>query len=82
MIGDILTEAYGYARSRRVIWVGSGALIFMVFMNWMVVTLPPAAGWEGQNAYEQVFGQVLGIVFASMAALWAGEFVNSYVRQE
>ncbi len=79
VIGDVLTEIYGYARARRVIWVGFGALLFMAFMSWVVVSLPPAAGWEGQAAYESVFGQVPRIVFASIVAFWAGEFVNSYV---
>lgn len=79
VIGDILTEVYGYARARRVIWVGFAALIFMAFMSWVVVALPPADSWSGQGAYEDVFGQVPRIVFASIAAFWAGEFVNSYV---
>ena len=48
-------------------------------MAWVVVALPPARGWTGQAAYEQVFGQVPRIVFASIIAFWAGEFVNSYV---
>lgn len=79
VIGDVLTEVYGYARARRCIWVGFSALLFMAFMSWVVVSLPPAAGWEGQAAYESVFGQVPRIVFASIAAFWAGEFVNSFV---
>jgi queuosine precursor transporter len=79
VIGDVLTEVYGYARARRVIWVGFVALLFMAFMSWVVVALPPASGWEGQAAYESVFGQVWRIVFASITAFWAGEFVNSYV---
>ena len=79
VIGDVLTEVYGYARARRCIWAGFGALMFMAFMAWMVVALPPAASWTGQAAYEAVFGQVPRIVFASMLAFWAGEFVNSYV---
>ena len=79
VIGDFLTEVYGYARARRVIWVGFAALLFMAFMSWIVVALPPAPGWEGQAAYESVFGQVWRIVFASITAFWAGEFVNSYV---
>jgi queuosine precursor transporter len=79
VIGDVLTEVYGYARARRVIWAGFAGLIFMAFMSWVVVSLPPAAGWEGQAAYEAVFGQVWRIVFASITAFWAGEFVNSYV---
>ena len=79
VIGDVLTEVYGYARARRCIWVGFSALLFMAFMSWVVVSLPPAAGWTGQAAYESVFGQVPRIVFASIIAFWAGEFVNSYV---
>ena len=79
VIGDVLTEVYGYARARRVIWAGFAALLFMAFMSWVVVALPPAPGWPGQAAYESVFGQVWRIVFASITALWAGEFINSYV---
>ena len=79
VIGDILTEVYGYARARRCIWAGFGALLFMAFMAWVVVELPPADNWEGQAAYEQVFGQVPRIVLASIIAFWAGEFVNAYV---
>ena len=79
VIGDILTEVYGYARARRVIWAGTAAVLFMAFMAWIVVALPPAPGWGNQAAYEAVFGQVPRIVLASVAAFWAGEFVNAYV---
>jgi uncharacterized integral membrane protein (TIGR00697 family) len=79
VLGDVLTEVYGYARARRCIWAGFAALLFMAFMAWVVVALPPAADWRGQDAYEQVFGQVPRIVFASIAAFWAGEFANSFV---
>jgi len=79
VLGDVLTEVYGYARARRCIWAGFCALLFMAFMAWVVVALPPAASWSVQAAYEQVFGQVPRIVFASIIAFWAGEFVNSYV---
>ena len=79
VIGDVLTEVYGYARARRVIWTGFVALGFMAFMAWAVVALPPAAGWDGQAAYEQVFGNTWRIVAASMIAFWAGEFANSLV---
>jgi hypothetical protein len=79
VIGDVLTEVYGYGRARRCIWAGFAALLFMAFMAWVVVALPPAADWRGQAAYEQIFGQVPRIVFASIAAFWAGEFANSYV---
>ena len=79
VLGDILTEVYGYARARRCIWAGFGAMLFMVFMSWVVVKLPPADGWTGQGAYESVFGQVPRIVLASICAFWAGEFANSLV---
>ncbi|HEX6740413.1 MAG TPA: queuosine precursor transporter [Sphingomicrobium sp.] len=79
VLGDVLTEVYGYARARRCIWAGFAALIFMAFMSWVVVALPPDPSWKGQAAYEAVFGQVPRIVFASIVAFWAGEFVNSFV---
>ena len=79
IIGDVLTEVYGYARARRVIWTGFAALLFMAFMAWAVVSLPAAEGWDGQAAYEQVFGNTWRIVAASMIAFWVGEFANSYV---
>jgi queuosine precursor transporter len=79
IIGDILTEIYGYARARRVIWTGFAALVFMAFMSWVVVSLPPAAGWEGQAAYESVFSNAWRIVAASMIAFWVGEFANSLI---
>ena len=79
VIGDVLTEVYGYARARRCIWAGFAGLLFMAMMSWVVVALPPHPGWNGQAAYESVFGQVPRIVFASICAFWAGEFVNSFV---
>jgi uncharacterized integral membrane protein (TIGR00697 family) len=79
IIGDVLTEVYGYARARRVIWAGFAALAFMAFMAFVVVSLPPAKGWPGQPAYEFVFGNSWRIVAASMIAFWAGEFANSFV---
>ncbi|WNO52974.1 queuosine precursor transporter [Stakelama saccharophila] len=79
VLGDVLTEVYGYARARRVIWAGFGAVVFMAVMAWIVVALPPAPGWTNQTAYEAVFGQVPRIVAASICAFWAGEFVNSFV---
>ena len=79
VIGDILTEVYGYANARRCIWAGFVAMLFMVVMSWVVVALPPDAGWTGQAAYESVFGQVPRIVLASVCAFWAGEFANSFV---
>ena len=78
VFGDILTEVYGYARARRVIWSGLTALIFASIMATVVVKLPPAAGWSGQPAYESIFGQTPRIVLASITAFFCGEFVNSY----
>ena len=79
VLGDIMTEVYGYARARRCIWAGFAALLFMALMSYVVVKLTPAPDWGGQAAYEQVFGQVPRIVFASILAFWGGEFVNAYV---
>ncbi|NDE14708.1 VUT family protein [bacterium] len=79
LFGDVLTEVYGYARSRRVVWAGFGALVFSAFMSWVVITLPPAPGYTGQAAIEQVFGSTPRIVAASMVAYFAGEFTNSFV---
>ncbi len=79
VIGDVLTEVYGYANARRCVWMGFGALLFMAFMSYVVVAMPPADGWSGQAAYESVFGSTWRIVAASILAFWAGEFVNSFV---
>lgn len=79
VLGDVLTEVYGYARARRVVWAGFGALAFMALMAWVVVALPPAESWKGQAELAAVFGQTPRIVFASTLAFWAGEFANAFV---
>jgi uncharacterized integral membrane protein (TIGR00697 family) len=79
VIGDVLTEVYGYARARRCVWAGFVALLFMAAMEQVVVALPPAEGWSGQGAYAYVFGSGWRIIFASIAAFWVGEFANSFV---
>ena len=79
VFGDILTEVYGYARSRRVIWAGFGGLAFAAFMAWVVVSLPPAPFWHHQGAYEIAFGSTWRIALASLVAFVCGEFVNSFV---
>jgi len=79
VFGDVLTEVYGYARSRRVIWAGFAGLAFAAFMAWVVVSLPPAPFWKNQGAYEVAFGSTWRIALASMLAYFCGEFVNSYV---
>ena len=79
VFGDILTEVYGYARARRVIWAGFAGLGFASFMSAVVVALPPAPFWQHQPAYEIAFGSTWRIVAASMTAYFCGEFVNSFV---
>lgn len=88
LFGDILTEVYGYARSRKVIWAGFGALIFASLMSFVVTFLPLpvnvspetlASNVEKQRAIEMIFGQTPRIVLASLTAFWLGEFVNSFV---
>ena len=79
VFGDILTEVYGYARARRVIWAGFAGLAFASFMAWVVVALPPAPFWQNQAAYEVAFGTTWRIALASMFAYFCGEFVNSFV---
>lgn len=79
IFGDVLTEVYGYARARRVIWSGFAALAFASIMAASVVALPPAPFWKHQAAYEIAFGNAWRIVAASMIAYFCGEFVNSYV---
>lgn len=79
VFGDILTEVYGYARARRVIWAGFAGLAFASFMATVVVALPPAPFWSHQDAYEIAFGNAPRIVAASMVAYFCGEFVNSYL---
>jgi uncharacterized integral membrane protein (TIGR00697 family) len=79
IFGDVLTEVYGYARARKVVWAGFGAIIFASFMSWIVVSLRPAEGWNDQAAYLAVFGNTPRIVGASLVAFFAGEFANSYV---
>ena len=78
LFGDILTEVYGYARARRVVWTGFGALAFASLVTVVVLELPPGGGWTGQAAHEAVFRQTPRIVLASLAAFWAGEFANSF----
>ena len=78
VFGDILTEVYGYARARKVIWAGFAGLAFASFMAAVVVALPPAPFWQHQGAYEIAFGNTPRIVAASMVAYFCGEFVNSF----
>ncbi|MFC2037315.1 queuosine precursor transporter [Chloroflexota bacterium] len=78
IFGDILTEVYGYRRSRRVIWVGFACAGLMAGVLALVGALPPADGWLHQEAYEAILGTTPRIVLASLIAYFAGEFSNSY----
>lgn len=83
IFGDILTEVYGYARTRRVIWAGFGAMFFATLMVWVVLRLPPSDQEPFnsvlQPALQTVFGNTWRIVVASLFAFWIGDFVNAYV---
>jgi uncharacterized integral membrane protein (TIGR00697 family) len=79
IFGDVLTEVYGYARARKVVWAGFAAQVFAAFMSLVVIAFPPAPGWDGQAAIEAVFGATPRIVLASLIAYFSGEFCNSYV---
>lgn len=79
ILGDVLTEVYGFARARRVVWVGFGASVFAAAMAWVVIALPPSPDWAGQTALAEVFGQVPRIFLASILAFWAGEMANAFV---
>jgi uncharacterized integral membrane protein (TIGR00697 family) len=83
IFGDILTEVYGYARARRVIWAGFAAMLFASFMAYVVINLPPAPSEPFnatlQPAIEVAFGNTWRIAAASIVAFWAGDFVNAYI---
>ena len=79
ILGDVLTEVYGYKRSRRVIWTGFFSAGLMSLVLWIVQVLPPASDWPNQAAYEALIGFVPRIVLGSLVAYFAGEFSNSYI---
>jgi queuosine precursor transporter len=79
IFGDILTEVYGFRRSRRVIWLGFFAALLMSLVLYVVQILPPASDWNNQQAYESVLGFVPRIVIASLLAYFSGEFINSVI---
>jgi len=84
IFGDVLTEVYGYRRSRRVIWTGFGCAALMSLTFFILGKLPGEVSWEqtaGQEAYDRILGSVGNgaIIVASLSAYWAGEFSNSYV---
>lgn len=79
IFGDILTEVYGYARARRVIWIGFAMNLLMVVTFWVVGKLPPALDWGLQESFDAILGVVPRIVLGSLCAYLVGEFMNSYV---
>jgi uncharacterized integral membrane protein (TIGR00697 family) len=79
VFGDILTEVYGYARARKVVWAGFGALLFASLMSAIVLAFPPAPGWPHQPAFETVFAGTPRIALASLVAYFSGELTNSFV---
>jgi queuosine precursor transporter len=84
IFGDILTEVYGYKRSRKVIWTGFAALALSSLVFWLVSIMPGESTWQkyaGDAAYAAILGGMSagGIVLASLAGFWTGEFSNSYV---
>ncbi len=79
IFGDILTEVYGYKRTRKIIWLGLGMAILMALVFMAVAALPPAGGWDGQEAYMAILGWTPRIVLASVIAYAAGEFSNSCI---
>jgi uncharacterized integral membrane protein (TIGR00697 family) len=78
IVSDVLTEVYGYARARRVMWVGFMSLILMSLVLTIVQYLPAAPIWNNQEAYEKVLGFVPRISIASIIAYWAGGFANDF----
>jgi uncharacterized integral membrane protein (TIGR00697 family) len=78
LFNDILTEVYGYAYSRRIIWIGLGAQLFSAGGYSLIQVLPAPSFWHNQDAYDAILGQAPRIVFASIAAYFFGEFVNSF----
>ena len=79
IVGDILTEVYGYRLARRVIWLGFACNLIAVAAIWIGQMLPPNPVWQGQQAYESTLGYVPRILLASFVAYLVGEFSNSFV---
>lgn len=79
VFGDIMTEVYGYARARKIVWAGFVAMIYATIMAEVVIRMPPSPIWPNQQALETMFGSTWRIVVASLTAYFCGEFMNSYV---
>ena len=78
IFGDVFTEVYGFAASRRAIWLGFFGTALLYFIGSIVIAMPAAPGWQNQQAFSTVFGFIPRILAASLIAFWAGEFANSY----
>lgn len=79
VVGDVLTEVWGYGATRRVIWLGFGCNALMVAALWLGGQLPAAPFWKGQDAYETIFGHTPRVLLASFVAYLIGEFANAFV---
>ncbi len=79
VLGDVLTEVWGYAASRRVIWLGFACNALMVLAIWLGGAIPAAPFWKGQGAYDEILGQAPRVLGASFVAYLAGEFANAFV---
>ena len=79
IVGDVLTEVYGYSKARRVIWLGFLANLIVVAAIWIAGLLPAAGFWDGQDAYTRILGMAPRILTASFLAYLVGEFANAYV---
>jgi len=79
IIGDILTEVYGYSRSRKVIWLGFMCNLLLTMFIWLAGIIKPAYFWDGQGAYDRILGFTPRLLVASFVAYLAGEFTNAYV---
>src|SRR5215469_8566494 len=82
IFGDVFTEVYGFAASRRAIWLGFFGTALLYLMGVITIALPPAPGWHNQQAFATVFGFIPRILAASLIAFWAGEFANSYTMAQ
>jgi uncharacterized integral membrane protein (TIGR00697 family) len=78
IFGDVFTEVYGYAASRRAIWIGFLASALLAVLGAFAVSLPPAPSFHNQDAYATIFGVVPRVIASSLIAYWAGEFANSF----
>jgi queuosine precursor transporter len=79
IVGDVLTEVYGYRIALQVIWLGFFCNLILVFFVWIVQLIPPAHGWSGQEAYKTILGSTPRLLFSSFLGYLAGEFSNSYI---